>query len=408
MPAHRTPRWSAAEMAVLREHYPAQGIDVAEHLPGRSWHSIHVKAHKLGLHCTRLTNAPKPKLAGADLDQAIALRENEGWSFARIGAKFGVCEAAANNAVLIALCTRRGFTPAQRDTHGRLTDEGRERVRLALKKGLKGCDIQLRLGVSAACVAEQRRRYNADLKARGKALLPPPGGGAAYSGVKVPKAKRAEAEALFLQGLGTLKISQRTGLSKTSCTRLRTRLIRRLAKKGEALPGCDITGARHVQAESSRFVPPAASEALRCLLLDRMPVLRAARLLAIGMSTAYRTRDALAAELAAQGKTLPAPILPGRVKTGTFAEADWPPQGARAIYAFRALLADMPFDQARERWRADRRAEREAERAARIEAQQRPMTFEDQLARVAAGAGLQRNLSRAHLEPKFIPERTPA
>src|SRR3546814_17712182 len=65
-----------------------------------------------------------------------------------------------------------------------------ERMRLMLRKGLKGVEIQLRLGVSAACVSEQRRKYRADLKARDKAPLPPPGNGEQYSGARYSKAKR--------------------------------------------------------------------------------------------------------------------------------------------------------------------------------------------------------------------------
>ena len=158
------------------------------------------------------SSAPKSRLQGEALDEAVRLREVENWSFSAIGKHFGVCEASASNAVTTALCVRRGYRPAERDQHGRLTVEGIERLRYALKKGLKGIDIQLRLGVSAACVSEQRRRYNRELLARGKALLPPPGGGQAYSGARLSPAKRKQVEQLFLQGLGTQKIAERTKL----------------------------------------------------------------------------------------------------------------------------------------------------------------------------------------------------
>src|SRR5690606_9263367 len=153
----------------------------------------------------------------------------------------------------------------------------------------------------------------------------------AYSGVKLTRAQRQEVEALFLQGLGTIKVSERTGVSKTSCTRIRSRLVKRLKRKGETLPGCDADGVRHVQAESSRHIPEELKQALREMLLDRVPVRRAAMLLAIGGSSAYRIRDELAAELAAQGKHLPRPKLPGRAR-GVVPDGIWPPEGAKQIY----------------------------------------------------------------------------
>lgn len=394
MPAHKTPRFTPEEIATLREHYPEGGVEaVRQHLPHRSWHSIHIKAHKLGIHSTRKNACTPSALPIEHLEEAIRLREEDRWSFKRIGERFGVAEASACNAVLIALCPRKGFTPAQRDEYGRLTPEGLERVRYALKKGLKGVDIQLRLGVSAACVAEQRRRYNRELAERGKALLPPPGGGIRYSGVKVSRQQRAEVEALYMQGLGVLKIEARTGIAKTTCTRIRAKLVKRLKRKGQCLPGCDINGVRHNQAHSFRHVHPSQIEALRTMLIARVPVQRAARLCAIGHSSAVRLRDEFAAELAAKGEELPPPILPGRVKQGVYIDLFWPPQGTVQIYAFRQLLEDLPFDEAKARWRRDRAAERKAEAA-------RPKTFEEQLALVATGkAKLAAVAPRAHLEP---------
>ncbi len=158
--------------------------------------------------------------------------------------------------MLIALCPRKGFIPAQRDQFGRLTPEGMDRLRLALRKGMKAVDIQLRLGVSASCIAEQRRRYRADLKARGMAPMPMVGGGQRYSGVPVSRDERQAVEALLLQGYGSKKIEQRTGISNTSVGRIRNRLIRRLARRGECLPGCDVKGRRIGAAiESDHYVP---------------------------------------------------------------------------------------------------------------------------------------------------------
>ena len=386
-------RWSSSEIAILREHYPTLGADCVRHLPGRSEKSIHQKAFKLDIGCGKVVDAPRPKLAGPDLEEAIGLREEANWSFARIGAKFGVAEASACNAVLIALCPRKGFTPAQRDEHGNLTFEGRERVRLALRKGLKGVDIQLRLGVSASCVAEQRRRYRRDLDARGKAPLPPPGGGEDYSGRKLPRAKVREVEGLLLDGFGTARTSAQTGVEISSCKRIRNRLIRRLARKGEALPGCDRHGRRIEVKDSAAYVHPAQVTAFRKLLLDRMPVRSAAYQTAIGSCSAYVLRDQLRNEMAAQGFALPRPDLRRAVRGTARLDPTWPPRGLTGYAAFRDLLRSMPFEAARERWRADRRAEIAAEA-------RRPKTFEEQLARIQRGEiGLAPSLNRPHLAP---------
>ena len=393
MAAHRTARWSADEIAILHEHYPTLGVGCIKHLPGRTLRSIHQKAFKLGIGCTKATSAPEPRLQGEQLEEAIRLREQEGWSFARIGAKFGVAEASACNGVLIALCPRKGFTPAPRDENGRITPAGIERLRYALKKGLKGVDIQLRLGVSASCVAEQRRRYDSELKANGKAPLPPAGGDLAYSGRLIDRAHKIAAETLFLEGLGTLKVAERTGVSKTSCTRIRNRLIKRLARQGKTLPGCDAKGVRRVQAESSRFLPAELVTALRAMLLQGEPVQRAARFLAIGEASAYRIRNELAAELEARGEALPAADRSRSRRGSAKADPLWPPMGRVAIYAFRQLLRDMPFDDAKVEWRRRRQEELQAER-------RRPKTFEEQLARIGRGEiGVSAAFGRIHMEP---------
>jgi hypothetical protein len=238
------------------------------------------------------------------------MREVEGWSFARIGAHFGVSEAGACNAVLNALCVKHGHTPAERHENGRLTERGLERLRWCLKKGLKGVDIQLRLGVTASCIAEQRRRYNRDLKNAGKALLPPPGAGEAYSGVKLSRETKREVERLFLEGYGTAKVAVMSGASKTSCTRIRNRLIRRLKRERQYLPGCDAEGKRRVMKAHNRHIPDELVAKLRELILDQMPVRRAAAICGVGSCTAYRIRDQLKAEL---GDAMPRPRLPGRV-----------------------------------------------------------------------------------------------
>jgi transposase len=371
MPAHRVPRWTASELAVLREHYPAGGLQaVTERLPGRSWHSIHVKAHRLGLKCSKEPGAPKCALRGESLEEAIRLREVDKWSFARIGARFGVAESSACNAVQIALCARKGHTPAERHANGRLTERGMARLRWCLKKGMKGVEIQLRLGLSASCIAEQRRRYNAELKAHGKAPLPPPGAGEAYSGVRLSREKKRAVEALFLDGFGTAKVAARTGVSKTSCTRIRNRLVKRLRAKGESLPGCDGAGKRRVMRDHAREIPDELKNRFRALLMQRVPVKRAAEMAGIGSCTGYRLRD----EMKAQGVAVPAPRLPGRTSPlqRDLMRSQAIPNGH--LWRYRQLV--------REQGDADlaRRA-----LAAEIAEAKRNLTFEDRLALVAAG-----------------------
>lgn len=378
MPAKKSPPWTPEERAILAELYPSEGLNgVTDALPERSWHAIQQMAHKMGLKTAIVGHAPKAKLQGERLAEAVRLREVENWSFARIGATLGVSEAGACNAVMIELCAKSGHRPAARDQFGRMLPAEIERLRLMLRKGLKGIDIQLRMGISAGRIAEERRRYNRELKANGKAPLQPPGAGAAYSGVKISKAKRAEVEALFQDGLGTAKISERSGVSKTSCTRIRNRLVRKLARKGRTLTGCDARGTRHTHAESARFITDSQREALRALLLDGWPCARAARYTVIGNSSAYRIRDALEAELAQAGKPPLQPRFPGKARDGLTVSPFWPPTGVKQIYAFRQMLATMSFDDAKAEWRQARRAEAT-----------RPKTFEEQLAAVRAGAKL--------------------
>lgn len=386
MPRPKAPAWTPEEIAVLREIYPAGGINaVTDLLPERSWQAIFVMGSKLGIRSTVVTEAPKARLQGARLERAIVMREEQGWSFARIGAELGVSEASACNAVLIALCTRRGYRPAERDGKGRLMPEGLERLRYALRKGYKGVDIQLRLGLSASRIAEERRRYSAELKAGGKVPLPPPGGGEAYSGVKVPRAMIAEIEAAFMEGLGTLKVHERTGASKTTITRTRERLIARLKRKGQCLPGCDLDGKRVRYTDHFFQIPDAARAEFRRLVLEeRMSARRAGLHAGIGGSEAHRMREAMVAEFATAGQPLPPTRrLPSRGPAyhRVMAEDALLPTGKAAMAAYRQFAAVHGYPAARQKLTDDRAA---AAAAAREEAR-RPKSFDEQLALVAAG-----------------------
>ncbi len=391
----KAPAWTAQECAILADVYVRAGVNAAaEALPGRSWQAIYVKASKLGLKSLVVTDAPRHKLQGDDLAEAIRLREQLGWGFERIGVTFGISESAATNAIISALCAASGHRPAARDAHGRMLLEELERLRLMLRKGMKGIDIQRRMAISCSRIAEERRRYNRELKARGKALLPPPGGGAAYSGVKLTRAKRIAVEALYLSGLGAQKIHERIeGVSRTSIVRIRARLVKRLARKGQCLPGCDTSGVRHVQVQSRRHIPVEAIAALRERLIAREPVRHAANALGIGHCSAYRIRDELAAELAVRGAVLPLPIRPGRVRTG-YGAAWLPPEW---ITRHRDMIAAHGLEQATAMVKAEIAAARAAVQAAeRAAGQAMARTFEGQLAAVRGGA---------RLTAAFVPRR---
>lgn len=385
MPARKSPPWTPQETAILADIYPREGLTgAADALSDRTWHAIEQRAHKLGLKSPVVGDAPQPVLTGDRLERAILLREDEGWSFGRIAAEFGVSEAGACNAVLIALCPRKGFTPAPRDGTNRLLPEGLERLRYMLRKGLKGVDIQLRLGVSAGRVALERRRYVAELKAGSKVPLPPPGGGHAYSGVKLSRASKQEVERLLLDGLGAKKVTERTGVSNTSVGRIRNRLIKRLARKGEVLLGCDRQGRRRsAAAESNGYIHPEQRAAFRALLLDGVPVSSAAAETGIGGSSAHRIRHAFAAELAAEGQALPPPEWRSPEGKARARAARWLPKGQ--IHRFRALVVAHGLLEAKRLVLTEIAVEREAVEAARRIERARPKSFEEQLARVARG-----------------------
>lgn len=374
----KAPEWTPAELAVLHELYPSGGYQaVVAVLPNRTWRAVYVMASKVGLRSAMKAPARKLNLEGADLARAVELREQHGWSFARIGAEFGICETAASNAIHITLCEARGHRPAARDPFGKLLPEEKERMRYMLKKGLRAVDIQRRMAVSAATVSQERRLYNAELAARGKALLPPPGNGERYCGARLLPEMKKEVERLLLTGMGTPKVAEATGAGKTQVVRMRRVLVARLKGQGKALPGCDIDGNRITVFGSRREIPEETKERFRALILARLPVQRAAKKCGIGQCSAYRLRDELRADLERRGEALPTPKLPGKMKAASrrlLAEEGMP---AAHKFRLRKLIHDM----------GETAARAEFARQLRAEAVQ-PSTFEQQLARVAAGASL--------------------
>lgn len=384
--ATRAPSWTSEEIAILIDVYPREGINgAADALPERSWGAIQNMAHKLGVR-SALVDVPAPaaKLDGDDLEEAIVLRERDGWSFDAIGKRFGVCEIAAQNAVLIALCPRKGYRPAERDDNGRLLPEGLERLREMLRQGRKAVDISLRLGLSAARIAKERRDYNADLKARGKRPLPPPGGGERYSGAKVPKDVYVQVDALLMAGHGAPRIATMTGVSKTHVQRRRRKLITRLARKGECLPGCDASGKRIAYKDSLASVSDAQKAIVRAELMKGTPVARAAKIAVIGSSFAYALRDELKVELERQGKALPPIKRLGRVKAEAVdRQLDWLPKGKKNLILYRRFLAECGNDPVEAKRRTV--AELMPRTIAVPRPPARPMTFEEKLAAIEAG-----------------------
>lgn len=382
-------RWTEQELAILREYFEREGRDgCAKRLPGREPLAIAQRARKLGLIDQTLgpPAALRAPLGGHDLNRALAMHEN-GWSYAAIAREFGVSESSATNAILIGRCQRAGYKPARRDKYGHLLAEEIERIRAMLRAGLRGTEIQLRMGISACAVSKQRRDYAADLKARGKKPLPPPGGGEAYSGVRVSAEKRKAAEAAYLEGYGAALISAQTGISRTTILRIRRKLVRKLARQGACLPGCDIKGRRLTIVHSAHFVADDQRADLRRRLLAREPVQRAARAAGVGSSFAYKFRDQLARELADRGERLLPPIRTGRVVSGSVKrDTDWLPKGQ--LHRYRALVHQFGVERAKamiiEEAEQTRRVQAEADAAARS----RKLTFEEQLERVRQGAKL--------------------
>lgn len=382
--------WTRHETAILQAIYPTQGVvAVADALPHRSRQAIHQRAHKLGIGSSLVNDAPTPKLAGELLDRAVHLHDAERWPLARVAREIGYTESATTNAVLIALCTRKGYRPAERDATGRLSPAGIERLRYMLKKGLRQVEIQLRLGLSASTVSRERQRYNADLVARDKAPLPPPGNGEQYSGVRIPAARRRVAEAAFLEGHGAPTAAKRAGISPAAAKRQRAQLVKRLARRGQCLPGCTIDGRRVGRAQESRhFVPGEAIVQIRERLLAGDPVAHAARVVGIGSCSAYRIRDELRAELEADGRELPRPIRLGRgaAYRDRARDADWLPVGRMQEY--RNLAFDHGLDEAKRIILGRIETERSEAAAARRAEAARPKTFAEQLERVRNGAAL--------------------
>lgn len=298
--------WSPAEIKILHTVYVKEGLLAAmKAMPGRSDGSIFQKAHKLGLH-TEAQGYPQGSYKDFS-EQAWLLRHEEKLSYTSIGEVLGCCEANATNAVLYAECIKAGHRPIERMPGGKLAPAGRDRLRLMFRKGWTHREIQERTGTPAATLTRERKLYAAYLKANGLAPLPPIGGGLRYSGARIPRAEARKVEQLYLEGYGTKTITRMTSVSNTHCLRTRDRLIKRLKRKGQCLPGCDEKGVRRIFKGHAAHVPTALFNELTRLVLAGETVARAADLVGIGRPTAYQHYEAIKAEAAKRGEPLPQP-----------------------------------------------------------------------------------------------------
>lgn len=393
MPARRPPRlrWTVEDDAVLAAHFPAEGAaGCALRLSGRTTPAIAQRAFKLGIAGPVPPAAKRPLLKGGDVERAVAMHA-AGESYAAIARAFGCCESTATNAVLAGRCRAAGFTPARRAADGSIVARDVARMRRLMMEGLRSVDIQLQMALSASTVAHHRRKYLAELKRKG-GTLPPPGGGERYSGRQLSIEDRRAVEALLMEGRGAKKISEATGVSNTSVGRIRNRLIARLRRRGQCLPGCDADGVRRAQVDSARFISPETVARLREQLLAGVPVARAARMVGIGGCSAYRLRHAFAAELAAEGRALPRPVRLGNGARGrkAVAQARWMPEGK--LYRYWMLCRTMTADAAKAAVIREAAEERRAEAAW-------PKTFAEQLARARDGAQIAAVVRIARADP---------
>ena len=388
----KAPAWTPAEIQVLRDLYPAQGLIAAvAGLPGRSDGAIHQKAHKLGLK----TNARSFR-TGSFMElsgEAWRLKREEGLSYSSIGVVLGICEANATNAVLYAECVKAGHRTIERTAGGKLLPEGRDRLRVLFRKGWTHRKIQEWTGAPASMLTRERKRYSLELKAKRLAPLPPIGGGERHSGAKIPRAIIREVERLYLEGFGAARITKLTGVSNTHCLRVRTKLIRRLKRAGKRLPGCDETGVRRVMKDHGRRIPDTSIAKFKRLIRQGETVARAAKLSIIGRSSA----DKIVKAMIADGFVLVTKPWRGRARQAMqLLNAPELPGARWGIDRYRAHIhAGKPHAQAVELVRAEwtgkvegQRAEYAVLRAQRKIEQNRPKSFEEQVAAVERGAKL--------------------
>jgi hypothetical protein len=280
-------------------------------MPHRSKVAITAKANGMGLRGPKnWRNAAAGNCSGEQLERAIELYERGNIAWTDIGAAAGCSATSAQNAVLIALCERRGFAPAERTERGSITPAGIERLRELMRQGKKGVEIQLEAGVTASVASRERRAYERELAVAGAEPLPARNDGQPYSGVRLTTEHRRNVESLLLQGFGIILAGRKSGVGQQSVRIIRADLVRRLKSVGVAMPGCDLDGNR-LETISAHPLKKSDEEIakLRALLVDqRLPVKDAAPLAGMSTAVAYKYARAIADVLAADGQEMPKPI----------------------------------------------------------------------------------------------------
>ena len=377
--------WTRREEEIVCRFY-AKGVDeVAALLPGRTVEAIRLRAVRLGVAAPTPRGLRQP-CAGEDRDAIIALHD-QGMGYTAIARTLGLDPQAVSNAVLITACERAGFTPAQRDASGGLLAAEVSRINAFIREGLPNVEIQRRMAVSAACVSHYRRR----LKKAGEQVTPT-GQGLRYGGTRYPDDVRSQVELHFMQGYGAAKVAELAGVSTTFAKKFRLKLVDRLARKGECLPGCDSTGRRVAVKESASFVTDQQKVDLQWLWLHGWAVAPAAIRLGIGRSTAYKIVQALKDDLIVQGRAFPRTLSPA--ERPDLGHAPTPKKPRIQSPPTPALLPAMPALQRALTVIAPPPPPSAAPKpslppvTATPQPRKRAPTLEEQLARIAAGAGL--------------------
>lgn len=371
--------WTHREEEIVCRFY-ARGVEeVAALLPGRTVEAIRQRAVRLGVAGGTPAGLRQP-CASEDRDAIIGLHD-QGMGYEAIARILGVKPQAVSNAVLAIECERAGFTPAQRDAAGGLLRHEVERIRAFIREGLPNVEIQRRMAVSAPCVSNYRRR----MKQAGEAIAPA-GQGLRYAGTRYDNDVRLQVDHHFMQGYGAAKVADLAGVHVSFAKKRRRKLVESLARKGECLPGCDITGRRVAVKQSSRFVTDQQKVDLQWLWLNGWAVAPAARHLGIGGSSAHKIIQTVKEQLIAQGKPFPKTLAPHqRPQLGHAA----PPKAKPiALRPRPAPVATMPALKRAPTVIAPPPPVTAAPLMPPPPPPRRRLSFEEQLARIAAGAGL--------------------
>lgn len=135
-----------------------------------------------------------------------------------------------------------------------------------------------------------------------------------------------------------------------------------------------------------RQITPEQIAAVRRMITDGMPVRRAGNIAGVGLCSAYRMRDAINAERLAAGLPLLEIVrVTSNADRAAARAAGWLKE-ERDLWRFRQLIIEQGYDAAAVTMGGEIHAREETARVERQAEARRPLTFEEQLARVRAGA----------------------